>query len=81
MAWAKPLAAKRAFKDVPCGPDLLLMTHLVLRTFPSSSGLNFDELAVSSRSLLRIVLLEDDAVKDDVLDDFGFLLVDISSRL
>ena len=52
MVWLSPFATNLAFKDEPCCPGLLLMTHLVLMIFLSSSGVKSDELTASNRSLL-----------------------------
>ena len=52
MVWLKPLATNLAFNDGPCCDGLLLMTHLVLMTFLSSSDERSDELTASNKSLL-----------------------------
>ena len=52
MVWLNPFATNLVCKDEPCCPGLLLMTHLVLMTFLSSSGVKSDELTASNRSLL-----------------------------
>ena len=52
MVWLKPFATNLAFNDGPCCDGLLLMTHLVLMTFLSSSDERVDESTASNRSLL-----------------------------
>ena len=43
MVWLKPFATNLAFNDGHCCDGLLLMTHLVLMTFLSSSGERVDQ--------------------------------------
>ena len=52
MVWLKPFAINLAFSDGPRCDGRSLMTHLVLMTFLSSSGVRVDESTASKRSLL-----------------------------